>query len=258
MRITVITVCFNAAETIADTLRSVCQQDYPDLEHIVVDGGSSDGTIEAVRMHGKRVSTVISGKDGGIYDAMNRGLRLATGDVVGYLNADDWYADSSVMSRVASALECTGSRAVYGDLAYVSRTNPDRRVRTWRSGVYGPGAFSRGWAPPHPTFYMTRHDLLTLGGFDLRYRLAADFDLMLRAMVVHGIDAAYVERELVYMRAGGATGGSIRSIIRQNREIIDALGRAGHHVSLPTFIARKASNRLQQRWRARLNPENSP
>jgi glycosyltransferase involved in cell wall biosynthesis len=251
MRITVITVCFNAAGTIADTLHSVREQEHQDLEHIIVDGGSSDGTLDVVRAHGDRVATLVSGRDRGIYDAMNRGLQLATGDFVGYLNADDWYANPGAISNIAKALAGTGTRAAYGNLTYVDRSRPGRRLRTWRSGPYQEGAFARGWAPPHPTFFTARADMLALGGFDLRYRLAADFDFMLRALQVHGLTTAYIDRELVYMRAGGATGGSVGSIIQQNREIIDALGRAGNRVSVPTFLARKAVDRIRQRWHAR-------
>lgn len=248
MRISVVTVCFNAVGTIADTLRSVQAQSWCQLEHIVVDGGSTDGTLEVLRAHGDRISAMVSGPDGGIYDAMNRGLRMATGDVVGFLNADDWYVDPDAISRIAAGLETTGAAAAYADIAYVDRRRPGHRLRTWRSGPFVPGAFARGWAPPHPTFFADRRCLLGLSGFDLRYRLAADFDLMLRAFEIERIPWVYVERELVHMRSGGATGAGFRSIARQNGEIVASLWRAGFRTALPGLVTWKAASRIRQRF----------
>jgi glycosyltransferase involved in cell wall biosynthesis len=254
MRVSVVTVCFNAGDTIADALRSVNAQTYPDLEHIVVDGGSTDGTVEAVRRHGQRVSTMVSEPDHGIYDAMNKGLAMATGRCVTFLNADDWYVFPDAISTLAAAMEARRSKAAYANVAYVSRQQPNRRRRTWRSGPMRKGAFARGWAPPHPTFMADRAMLLDLGGFDRRYRLAADFDLMLRMLEVENVPVAYVDRELVHMRSGGATGGGPADIARQNLEIILSLWRAGFRTALPGFIVCKALARARQRLDGRLGP----
>ena len=249
--ISVVTVCFNAASTIEHTLRSVNQQSHSQLNHVVIDGGSTDGTLDLVRRLGSRVSDVVSERDDGIYDAMNRGLRRATGEFVMFLNADDQYADSDCVADLARALAKSGAESAFGDISYVLDDARLTKVRCWSSGPYVAGAFRRGWAPPHPTFIARRDSLLELGGFDLRYRLAADFDLMMRALDVAGMSTVYVPRELVLMRVGGATNASLRNIFRQNVEIVDALRRAGHPFSGPGLIARKIVARARQRAWAR-------
>jgi glycosyltransferase involved in cell wall biosynthesis len=249
MTITIVTVCFNAAATIIDTLRSVEKQTYKDLEHVVVDGLSTDGTLDVIRRHGTRVSALVSERDRGIYDAMNKGITMATGKCVVFLNADDRYVDPDAISLLAAAMEAEGTRAAYADVAYVDQSDPSKVLRRWRSGTFRPGAFARGWAPPHPTFLAERRLLLELGGFDLRYRLASDFDLMFRALELCGTPAAYVGRELVHMRAGGATGGGPLDITRQNMEILAALWRGGVRTALPGFVVCKAISRAGQRLR---------
>jgi glycosyltransferase involved in cell wall biosynthesis len=253
MLISVITVCYNAERTIEHSLRSVAEQDFSELEHVIIDGGSTDGTLDAVRRHGARVSTLVSERDNGIYDAMNRGLWHASGEFVLFLNADDQYADRSCVADLAHALAASGADSAYGNIAYVEDQEQLRRVRCWQSGRYKRGLFSKGWAPPHPTFLARRSRLLELGGFDLRYRLAADFDLMMRALDVASMTTTYVDRELVLMRVGGATNASIRNVIRQNLEIIDSLRRAGHPLAGPGLIARKLLVRRRQRKAARLD-----
>ena len=250
--VSVVTVCFNAGDTIADALRSVNAQTHPDLEHIVVDGGSTDGTVDAVRRHGQRVSRMVSEPDRGIYDAMNKGLAMATGRCVMFLNADDWYVVPDAISTLAAAMEARQSKAAYANVAYVNRERPDKRQRTWRSGPMRKGAFARGWAPPHPTFMAHRELLLELGGFDRRYGLAADFDLMLRMLEVANAPVAYVDRELVHMRSGGATGGGPADIARQNLEIVQSLWRAGYRTALPGFVVCKALARARQSLDGRL------
>lgn len=256
--ISVVTVCFNAARTIEHTLRSVEQQSHAQLDHLVIDGGSTDGTLDLVRQFGSRVSSVVSERDEGIYDAMNRGLRRASGEFVIFLNADDQYADRDCVADLIHAIDTSGADSAYGDIAYVRDDARLSRVRHWRSGPYHRGAFIRGWAPPHPTFLARRDRLLELGGFDLRYRLAADFDLMMRAMDIAGMTAAYVPRQLVLMRVGGATNASFGNVLRQNMEIIDSLRRAGHPFAGPPMIARKLISRVRQRVAARVTARSEP
>jgi glycosyltransferase involved in cell wall biosynthesis len=247
MRVSVITVCRNASATIADALCSVAEQDYPDLEHVVIDGGSTDGTQELVRRHARTGATVVSEPDAGIYDAMNKGLRVATGTHACFLNADDFYRDRSVISRLLAAIDSASAEAVHADLCYVDRRDVGRVVRRWRGREFAPGAFARAWAPAHPTF-MARTDILRdLGGFDTRYRLAADFDLMLRALEVRRIKSTYVPLDAVRMRTGGATNRSLGGICRQNAEILDSLRRHGMATSAVGFLTRKAIARLRQR-----------
>jgi len=246
-----VTVCFNAARTIQHTLRSVDQQTHLNLEHVVIDGGSTDGTVDLVRRLGSRVSYLVSERDDGIYDAMNRGLRQSTGEFVMFLNADDQYAGPNCVADLARALVKSGADSAFGDVAYVLDDARLTRVRQWKSGPYTRGAFARGWAPPHPTFLACRRRLLEIGGFDLRYRLASDFDLMMRALDGAGMTAAYVPRELVVMRLGGVTNASVGNVLRQNMEIIDSLRRAGHPFVGPSLIAQKVISRIRQRAAAR-------
>jgi len=248
VKISIITVCYNSATTIKDTLSSVSDQSYDNIEHIVVDGGSSDGTNDLVKRNGKRVNKFVSGHDRGIYDAMNKGTALATGDYVAYLNSDDFYTNDKVIQQVAKAIHETNPDAIFGDLSYVKRNAPKIRVRYWKSRMFQPGSFVRGSAPPHPTFFMKRKLLDELGGFDLSYSLASDFDLMFRALEIKKYTSTYMPLELTQMRTGGATNISLKNIIRQNQEILRCLRAHGESVSTVGFIARKVLSRMRQRY----------
>ena len=248
MKISIITVCYNSAATIKDTLISVTNQLHDDIEHVLVDGGSNDGTIDLVKKHGERVSKFVSSPDCGIYDAMNKGLGLATGDYVAYLNSDDFYTNEEVIQQVAEAIIETNADAIYGDLSYVKRNDPKIRVRYWKSQVFQPGSFVRGFAPPHPTFFMKRKLLNDLGGFDLSYSLASDFDLMFRALEIKKYTSTHMPLELTRMRTGGATNISLKNIILQNQEILRSLRSHGARISTAGFIARKLFSRIRQRY----------
>jgi glycosyltransferase involved in cell wall biosynthesis len=248
VKISIITVCYNSATTIKDTLSSVSDQSYDGIEHIVIDGGSSDGTIDLIKQYGKRVSKFFSGPDRGIYDAMNKGLKLATGDYVACLNSDDFYSGNAVIQRVVAAIQETASDVIFGDLSYVQKEDPKQRVRYWKSQMFEPGSFMRGFAPPHPTFFIKRKLLDELGGFDLSYSLAADFDLMFRALEIKKYTSTYMPLELTRMRTGGATNISLKNIIRQNQEILRCLRAHGSSVSTTGFIARKILSRIRQRY----------
>lgn len=213
-RVSVVTVVRDGAETIADCLRSVRSQTVG-AEHVVVDGGSVDGTLEVVAAEGAAV--VVSGPDGGIYDAMNRGLSLARGEIVGFLNADDVLARRDALELVSGAL-CDGNAdCCYGDLDYVDRRHPQRVVRRWRAGRYEPGKMYWGWMPPHPTFYARRGLYEEWGGYDVSLGTAADYELMLRFLLRHRARPAYVPETLVRMRTGGASNRTLRGRLRANR-----------------------------------------
>ena len=248
MRVSIITVCFNSESTIVDTLRSVSSQSYQEIEHIIIDGGSHDGTIDLVKRHGHRVQKLVTGPDKGIYDAMNKGLVLATGDYVAYLNSDDFYCDNTVIQQVVAAIQETGSDVIFGDLSYVQRENPKQRVRYWKSRAFKQGSFAKGFPPPHPTFFMKRELLVELGGFDLSYSLASDFDLMFRALEIKKYNSTYLPFEITSMRMGGATNKSIKNIIRQNQEILRCLRFHGVTVSTIGFVFKKIVSRLLQRY----------
>jgi len=245
MKISIVTVCLNNAATIEETILSVHGQTHSDREHIVIDGMSRDGTQQIVARHSEKIAVFISEPDNGIYDAMNKGIAKASGEVIGFLNADDVYAHERVLEHVASALSDTMLQAVYADLVYVSNNNPHQIVRYWQSGEYKPNSFSHGWLPAHPTFYARRDLYGRLGKFNTDYRLQADFDLLLRFMEVHRVRTKYVPEIWVRMRTGGATNRSWRNILRGNLEAFRAARANGLGVT-PFFLVRKILSRIPQ------------
>lgn len=251
MHITVITAAFNAGETIEDTILSVAEQTYRHVEHIVIDGLSTDSTQAIITRHIEKFAHVVSEPDRGVYDAMNKGLALASGDVVGFLNADDVYFRKDVLAKVAATMADPSIDACYADLIYVDREQTDRVVRHWTSCDYGPGLFEKGWLPAHPTFFVRRSVYHRFGGFNLRYRLQADFDLALRLMRVHGIQTRYVPEVWVRMRMGGMSNNSVRNVVRGNIEAYRSCRSNGVKVP-PWFILRKVVSRIPQFVRARL------
>jgi len=217
MKISIITATFNSASTVRDTLTCIGRQGHPDIEHIIVDGGSTDRTLELVAEF-PHVSRVVSGKDKGIYDAMNKGIGLATGDVIGILNSDDVYTDDEVLSDVARAFVDPDVMTVYADLQYVDSADLEKIRRHWRSGPFKPANFYFGWMPPHPTFFVRREVYERAGVFNLSIRSAADYELMLRILLKHRVPAYYIPRVIVKMRAGGMSNASLLNRLRGNKE----------------------------------------
>jgi glycosyltransferase involved in cell wall biosynthesis len=236
-KISIVTVCFNSADTIEDTIRSVLSQQYSRLEYIVVDGGSTDGTLDILARYRDRIAKCVSERDRGIYDAMNKGVRLAEGEFVGFLNADDVYASPTVIAEIAAALQMDHADGVYGDLVYVGRRDTERVVRYWRGGEYRPGAFYSGWVPPHPTFFCRTALYRRFGGFNPDYRIAGDFELMLRFIEKEHIGVRYIPKPFVRMRVGGRAN-TMRGVIRGNREIVRAFHSNGLTVPLRFFCLR--------------------
>ena len=252
MKISVITATFNSAATIAECVDSIAAQDHGDVEHVVVDGQSTDGTLEVLDERRDSIAQLVSEPDEGIYDALNKGIGLATGDVVGFLHADDVLADSSVLSWVADAFEDDDVDGVYGDLQYVSATDTSRVIRHWRSGEFSPRKLRWGWMPPHPTLYVRREWYQWLGGLDTGYRIAADYHSILRLLSEPGFKVRYIPRVLVRMRVGGASNRSLRNIILKSREDFRAL-RATRAGALGGFgaLAWKNLSKLNQFVHAR-------
>lgn len=223
MKISIITATYNSATTIKDTLLSVNAQTYPNIEHIIVDGSSNDDTLDIVRKYGNRVSKVISEPDKGIYDAMNKGIEAATGDVIGILNSDDYFASSDVISMIASEFENdTTLKGVYTNLYYVRQDAPQTIVRHWVSKPFKEKSFFKGWHPPHPTLYLKREVYEKYGVFDLKFSLAADFELMLRFFERYKIETKYLPITTIRMRLGGATSKNWENVKKQNIECIKA------------------------------------
>jgi glycosyltransferase involved in cell wall biosynthesis/GT2 family glycosyltransferase len=221
--ISIITVVLDNYKLLKDAIESVLMQTYPHIEYIIIDGASTDGSLQLIQSYGNRIHTVISEPDGGIYDAMNKGLAMAKGDIVGFLNSDDFYAHNQVIEQVAASFMAHPNRdAVYGDLDYVSLTNRQKIVRKWRSGAYKRSKFLAGWMPPHPTFFMKTDLYRKHGGYNQYLQLAADYELMLRYALKHGIAIGYIKDVLVKMRLGGQSNRSITNRIKANIEDIKA------------------------------------
>ena len=217
MKVSILTVVYNGAATIRHSIESVLGQDYPDIEYIIVDGNSKDGTQDIVRSYGDKIARFLSEPDAGIYDAMNKGIQLATGDVIGILNADDFYAYPSVVSEVAEVLASSNADASYGDLEYIDANDATVVRRKWVSGAYKVGAFLNGWMPPHPTFFVRKEVYNTHGHFRLDLGSAADYELMLRFVHRENIKLVYLPKVLVKMRAGGVSNSTLKNRIAANQ-----------------------------------------
>jgi glycosyltransferase len=215
--ISVVTAVYNRVDTIADALASVRSQTWPHVEHVVIDGGSTDGSLSILEACREQFATFVSERDAGIYDALNKGVSRATGDVVGFLHADDLFASPEVLTRVASAFEDPTVDAVFGDLEYVRQDDPSVVVRYWHAGNFEMRSLRLGWMPPHPTFYVRRALYERLGGFDTTYRIAADYDCMLR-FLKSGIRVTYIPHLQVKMRVGGASNRSLGNILKKTKE----------------------------------------
>ena len=246
MKVSLITVSYNSARTISDTLVSVQKQTYKDIEYIVVDGNSSDGTVEIVKqfVDAKQdsakdalqdsakdalqdsakdvsqgvVTKFLCEKDNGIYDAMNKGLALATGDIIGVLNSDDFYCSNDVIENVVRAFEAHETDCLYGDLNYVDPVDTSKIVRKWRSGSFRKENFLKGWMPPHPTFFVRKTCYDKFGKFDTQFKSAADYELMLRFLFKESCSAVHLPKVMIHMRAGGVSNVSLKNRIRANRE----------------------------------------
>lgn len=233
MTISIITATYNSSKTVRDTIESVLKQSYTDYEYIIMDGKSKDNTLEIVSEYatefGGRLK-IVSEPDLGIYDAMNKGFRIAKGDVLALINSDDFFCDTQAIEKVMNVFEThPEADAVYGDLYYVSQNNTANIVRKWVTGEQK--QFAKGWLPAHPTFYVKRKIYEKHGYFNLDYKLAADFELMLRFVEKHQIKLRYLPEPLVKMRLGGATSKNIQNIIKQDKECVRAFKENGIPVS---------------------------
>ncbi|MCO5242053.1 MAG: glycosyltransferase [Chitinophagaceae bacterium] len=215
MKISLITATYNSADTLRDTLQCIQEQDHPDIEHIIIDGGSGDGTLQIAEGF-PHIAKISSGKDKGIYDAMNKGIAAATGDVIGILNSDDVYAHRAVISSIAATFKEPGVQCSYADLQFVQRDNLDKVVRTWKAGRYTKKSFYYGWMPPHPTFFVRREVYQKAGMFNLDLGSAADYELMLRILLKYEIPATYIQQVITKMRVGGVSTVSLKNRLKAN------------------------------------------
>ncbi len=215
--VSVITTSYNSGKTISDTLQSVAIQTYPYIEHIVIDGASKDNTLEIVKgfVHIKKV---VSEPDEGLYDAMNKGLAVCTGDIIGFLNSDDFYIGPDVINQVVDQFKTDQSDALYADLVYVHPVNTTRIVRKWRADHFGLSKFLFGWMPPHPTFFVKKEIYDRLGGFNTSLKSSADYELMLRFLYKHKIKVSYLPHVIIKMRTGGMSNATLLNRIKANKE----------------------------------------
>jgi glycosyltransferase involved in cell wall biosynthesis len=233
LKISLITVAYNADKTIERCIRSVIAQSYPNIEYIVIDGGSTDKTLEILSGFKANINQLVSEPDRGVYDAMNKGIKIATGTIVGMLNADDVLANIDVLAHVAHAFRQHSTGIVYGDLDYVSAGG--RIIRKWRSGEYRLEAFNRGWMPPHPTFYCKTDLYYKYGFYSLEYGTAADYELMLRLMFKNHVSAVYLPEVMVKMQIGGKSNQSVSNRVKASSNDRRAMKENG--IKLPWLTA---------------------
>jgi glycosyltransferase involved in cell wall biosynthesis len=225
MKISIITVVWNNVETIDNAINSVLEQTYKNIEYIIIDGGSNDGTVEVIKNYGKKIDKFLSEKDKGLYDAMNKGIAMASGDIIAILNSDDVYYDNNVIKDVVNKIKISQLDIVFGDLYYVQKNNIQNVVRYWKSSEFKKGAFAKGWHPPHPAFFVAKKVYDKYGLFDLNMSISADFELMLRFLEKYNISSAHLPRVLVRMRMGGASNNSISNRIDGLRAILNAFDK---------------------------------
>lgn len=223
MKISIITSVYNNQETVKDAIESVISQTYENVEHVIVDGGSSDETVSIVKSYGDKISKFISEKDKGIYDGLNKGVKLATGHVVAFLHSDDIYASSTILEDIAEVFQSDEHLdAVYGDLVYTPKDDTSKVLRYWKSKDFDETLLAKGWMPAHPTLFLKREVYEKYGGFDLSFKIAGDYDFMLRVLSA-GIKVRYIPKVLYKMRVGGESNKSIKNIIQKSKEDLQAL-----------------------------------
>lgn len=227
MKLSLITTTFNSANTLLDTIQSVRSQGINELEYIIVDGGSTDGTLELIQNNRDVISKFISEPDNGIYDAINKGIAIATGEVVGLIHSDDFFASNQVLGKVIEAFSDQDVDALYGDLQYVDRTDSTKVVRNWKSKPYSDGLFEQGWMPAHPTFYLRRQYFKQFGVYDTDFYTSADYELMLRMLRKHKLRSKYLPITMVKMRVGGQSNVSLKNRWIANQEDVRAWEKNG-------------------------------
>jgi glycosyltransferase involved in cell wall biosynthesis len=232
LKVSIITVSFNSAKTIANTIESVLSQDFPEIEYIIIDGNSSDDTIKIIRQYENRISKWISEKDRGMYDAMNKGIAMATGDVIGILNSDDVYTNNHVISDLMALLEMQKAQVVFADLILVDQNDDNKVLRYYDSGHFHPDKFRFGWMPAHPTVFVRRELYQVVGPFSTTYQIAADYEMLIRMLAIQKAPYAYFSKPVVRMRSGGASTAGISRNWILNKEIVRACRENGIYSNL--------------------------
>jgi len=247
MKLSIITVSYNSENFIESCINSLINQSYKNIEYIVIDGLSTDNTLKIIKKYSKYISAIISEPDKGIYDAMNKGIKIAKGEIIGFLHSDDFYTNNNVLSKVADIFrENPSLDACYADLMYVKQKDTSRIVRYWKSSKFILGSFSKGWSPPHPTFFVRRSVYERFGNFNLNYPIVSDIELMMRILEINKIQTLYLNEVWIKMRLGGLSNKNFKSILEQNFDVLRAL--RNHHLNdnIINFFINKFASRLKQ------------
>ena len=244
MKVSIITATYNSAATIADTVRSLENQTHKDIEYIIVDGASKDNTLDIIRENCSRVAIIVSEPDKGIYDALNKGITLSTGDIVGFLHSDDMLAYPDAIKDLVVTISEKNSDCVYADLDYVSKSNTNHTIRHWHSGTFNVNKLANGWMPPHPTFYMKRSLYKLWGGFDLSFKICSDYDSIIRYLKKDKIQVEYLPVVVMKMRVGGASNNSLCNTLNKLKEEIFILRK--NNIFWPTAIVLKRVSKVTQ------------
>jgi len=244
LKVSIITVCYNSESTIRDTIESIVTQSYENIEYIIIDGQSSDKTLSIVKEYSEHIASIVSEPDNGIYDAMNKGLKLAAGDVIAFLNSDDFYESSKVISDVVKCFSAnTDTSIVMGDLVFVESSNLHKIVRFYSSLHFKPWKLRFGWMPPHTATFVLRSVYEKVGGFSLEYKIASDYELFVRMLMVHKFSFVQINKVLVRMRAGGLSTSGIKNSLLLNSEIVKACKSHGVYTNL-LFVLSKTPFKL--------------
>lgn len=246
MKVSIITVVRNNVATINDAINSVIGQTYKNIEYIVVDGASTDGTVSVVQSYTNKIDKFITEKDHGLYDAMNKGITLATGDIIGILNSDDMYFDKNVIESIVNTFREKKTDSVFGDLHYVDKNNTDKVMRYWKTSNFRPGSFAKGWHPPHPSFFVKKEVYEKYGLYDLELSISADFDLMLRLLEKHQISSVHLPKILVKMRTGGQSNNNLKNIITSNKSILRSFSKNKIRVNKWLYLFNRLMPKLIQ------------
>ncbi|GAB4222761.1 MAG: glycosyltransferase family 2 protein [Francisella sp.] len=245
MKVSIITVVYNNKKTIKDAIESVLDQSYKNIEYIIVDGASNDGTVDIIKSYGSKITKFISEPDRGLYDAMNKGVKLATGDIIGILNSDDLYNSNDILEVVVNEFKCKDIDCLYGDLEYVDANNVNKVIRYWKSKDYTAGLFKKGWHPAHPTFFVKRECYEKYGIFNLNFKLSADYEIMLRFLEKYKLKSSYIPKTFVKMRVGGESNRSLSNIIKANLECYKAWKTNDLYINPIYFTLKPLSKFLQ-------------
>jgi len=227
MKITIITATYNSGNDLKQCIESVLSQTYQNIEYIIIDNCSTDQTLDIAKNYSEQVSRIISEPDKGIYDALNKGIKIASGDVIGILHADDFYPSETIIEDVIKKFVETGVDSVYGDLQYVSKKKSEKVIRNWVAGEFSMKKLTHGWMPPHPTFFVKRKHYIEQGLFNTEYKIAADYDLMLRFLYKAKISVAYISKVIVKMRVGGTSNKNLANIYKKSAEDLNILKTYG-------------------------------